>query len=576
MNRLPHKLAALALLVLLPLFLRAWPIDHGGAKNYVPDTHIVRAALGMAKDKDLVPPVGKYSHYPNLLPYMLLPAYAAQYALGPWQDAREFGNHLLDHPEDARIVARWLIALFGALTPLVAFRAARAMGLERGAWIAAWLVATGLLHVHFSVQERPWVPMTFFLVLAAWPAALYTRDPRARWLVLSGVAAGLSFACHQSGLPAIAIPAIAWLASTLRWSGRSLATRLGHGFACVAACVVAGVLLGHPYFLRYGIPTRDQVIMGDAVDEEGGLSLGGVSVIFDVRLESLARLSRAFVGYDLAVVVLGVCGLWFALRRASTRPVALFALGWSAFFLTNRSDHVRYLLPVAALLVFPAGLVGERLLRSRVGTIALVLLLAFPLVQAVRFDHVLARTDTRALMAQALRALPDGAVVALDRYGPDVELDRASLHRLDRLRTSLGQPLYAREDRRRLALDRGEIPAVDAGINAVRVEEVLAFDERARTMAVRAELRSLGADPKSALQALGVTHFLLVDRRPGDERGPLTASIVAGASRELVVDPSSGARTTAEAFLPTEMDFPLTGLWSVQGPGPWMALYRLR
>jgi hypothetical protein len=43
-----------------------------------------------------------------------------------------------------------------------------------------------------------------------------------------------------------------------------------------------------------------------------------------------------------------------------------------------------------------------------------------------------------------------------------------------------------------------------------------------------------------------------------------------------VFDPSAGAfRTTREALLPTEMDFPLTALWTVERPGPFLVLYSL-
>lgn len=568
-------LAALVLLFALPLALRLLPIQHGGLKNYIPDSHIVRGALGMAKDKDLVPPVGKYSHYPNLLPYLLLPAYAAQYALGPWENTREYGDHLLDHPEDARLIARLLVALFGALTPWVVFRGARAMGLGRGAWVAAWLVATGLLHLHFSVQERPWVPMTFFLALAAWPAALYTREPRMRYLVLSGLAAGLSLACHQAGLAAITIPALAWLFGSLRWSGRDLAARLGQGVACVAAFAVVALVAGHPYLVRYGLPERDQVILGDVVAEQGGFTIGGVSLLFDVRLESFTHLARVLIGYDPAVVVLGLCGMLIAWRCRGMRPVALFVLGWGAFFMTNWSDHARYLLPVTVGLAFPAGLVAERWLASKWGTVVVVIALVFPLVQAARFDHVMLAQDTRAIAAKRLGELGPAALIAIDRYGPDVELDQQSLQRLLRLRTTLGQTLYAREDRRRLALDHGLVSGADAGLNVVGVEEILVIDERERTVTVRPQLSSLGSDPKSALKSLGVTHFLQVERRPGDPRGSLLEPLVAGAHEVFVVDPSCCTTRTVEASLPTEMDFPLTGLWSVERPGPWMALYRL-
>jgi hypothetical protein len=70
------------LLFVLPLLVRGAALEHGSPRGYVPDTHIVRSALGMAKDRNPVPPVGKYSVYPNLLPYLLLPLYAGDFAIG--------------------------------------------------------------------------------------------------------------------------------------------------------------------------------------------------------------------------------------------------------------------------------------------------------------------------------------------------------------------------------------------------------------------------------------------------------------------------------------------------------------
>ena len=129
-----RSLAALLLLLVLPLFLRLAPISHGEGRNYVPDTHIVRSALGMAQDKDLAPPAGKYSNYPYLLPYLLLPVYAAEYALGKssgeWSDPAGFAAAVATEPGRVHLPARVLVALFGAASAWVAFRAARAMGLN--------------------------------------------------------------------------------------------------------------------------------------------------------------------------------------------------------------------------------------------------------------------------------------------------------------------------------------------------------------------------------------------------------------------------------------------------------------
>src|SRR5688500_6742629 len=105
--------------------------------------------------------------------------------------------------------------------------------MRSGALVAAALVATGLLHVHFSVQERPWVPMVFFFVLAAWPAALHVASGRGAQLAASGLAPALALACHQGGLGALAITGLAWLLGPLGWRGRALAARARQGFAAV-------------------------------------------------------------------------------------------------------------------------------------------------------------------------------------------------------------------------------------------------------------------------------------------------------------------------------------------------------
>jgi hypothetical protein len=578
----PQRLGIAALLVLfgLPLFLRLLPIEHGMPRNYIPDTNIARAALGMARDKDLVPPAGKYSHYPNLLPYALLPLYAAQYGIGrisgEWHNAQEFGDHMLEHPEDAQRVARLLVAILGALTPWAVFKTARAAGLARGAWIAAWLVATGLLDVQFSVHERPWAPMTLFLVLAAWPAVRYVTDPRARWLVLSGLAAGLSFACHQGGLAAIGIPAMAWLFGPLTWRGRDLAQRFAHGLACVALFALVALVLGYPHFIRYGKTPTESIIGGESIDEQGGMQIGGMSILFGVRWESALRLAQALFGYDPIVIALGIGGSWLAFRRRALLPIVVFTLLWAAFFLTNQSDHVRYLLPVSVLLAIPAAIVLERAFESARLRPLLLVALCLPLVQALRFDALMRRADTRARAEVALAELPDRALVAIDRYGPEVELDRQSIERLERLRESCHEKLRSREEHRRRLFDRNLLPPSQQGVNAVRVEELFEINERNRAVHVRTGLETLGTDPRDVLKSIGAKYLLLVDRRMHGGAANVLEPLVAGTEPVLVISPSSGSERPSEAFLPTEMDFPLTALWSVERPGPWMRLYRLR
>jgi hypothetical protein len=591
---LATKLAALAVLVVLPFVLRAWPIEHGMPRNYVPDTHMVRAALGIAKDRDPIPPVWKYSGYPLLLPYLLVPAYAAQYELGKWRgewsDARGYGDHVLEHPEDAQRIGRWLVLLFGALTPWAVFRAARAAGIGRGAWVSAWLVATGLLHVQFSVQERPWVPIMFFFVLAAWFATEYVKEARTRWLVLSSVAIGLASACHQGGLPGVLIPLAAWFYAPRDAQGRRTAgvkpLALSLGFLALVALVC-----GHLYFLKHGWTKPEDSIGGDIAQAKGGLTVGGLSLALGSlqdSVNSFTRLSRAFFGYDPAALLLGAAGFLMAWRVRGLRPLLVFTIVWTAFFMTQQSDHVRYLLPTAVFLAWPAGMLAERWMDQRASRIALAAVLVFPLVQVLRFDWLLTRTDTRALGEVLLAQLPADAVIAIDRYGPEADLNERALVRLAELRsrgakagasTSL-DTLRARERHRYERLHAGAVPESQRGVDVVDVEELFTFDSRLKLQATSLELRpevsELGATPGDVLRALGATHLALVTRRPGVEPS-LLAPLVAGETPLWRVDPSASATfPTRECFLPTEMDFPLEGLWTVSRPGPLIELYDLR
>jgi len=567
-------LAVLVLLVLLPLGLRLWSIDHGLPRDYVPDTHVVRNALGMAGSKNPVPRAGEYSSYPNLLPYMLLPLYAVYYVrgrvAGDWESVAEFGDALKTDASGAHLIARWLVALFGALTPWAVYRAARAAGLSSGAWVAGLATATSLLHVQFSTQQRPWVPTTFFLVLAAWAAILYVREPRRRYLAASGIAAGLAFATHQGGLLGLGLAGLAWLLAPLSFARDGLRERLIGGTASVALFALVALLLGHPHYLWHGATETKDVIGGDAAD----VSIGGMSAVLELSGATFVRLGRALVGYEPALLLLGLAGLWPALARRATRPVIVWTLAWAAFFMTNVSDHVRYLLPVAVFLSLAAGCAAEPLLRRRWGMPALALLLALASVQALRLVALLDRTDTRADAEALVHALPPGSRLGVDRYGPAVDLSLESLELLAELRRAQQEGLTLRERYRESLLREGELPSEQQGVDAVFLADLFEFDERAGTVTVRAGLRERGADPRALLAALGVTHLLLVDRRPGAGPRNLLGSLVEGRDPIHVVDPARGGGTR-EAFLPTEMDFPLTGLWSVSRPGPYLALYEL-
>lgn len=572
-----RRVAMLVVLGVVPLALRLWAIDHGDGGSYVPDAHVVRQALGMARDRDLVPPVGKYSTYPNLIPYLLLPIYLAQYLLGlvsgAWSDASGYAEAAAKDPTLVALPARVLVAVVSAASGWVAFRAARAAGLGVGAWIAGWLAGTSLLAVHYATHERPWAFVAFFALLASWAAIAHARGGGWRALCWCGAAAGAAFASHQAGLGVLLAPLGAWLCSPRPWRG-ALVARVVEGCAAVACFALVGILVGHPYLLVHGPTPQDAVVGGAQLAQLDAVSVGGMPVVFGVRWESAARLGHAALGYDPLLVVLLVPGLWFAWRLRALRGVALFVLGWLCFFLVNQSDHVRYLLPGLAAGCLPAAACAEALWRRRPARVVLAMLLFVPLAQAARFAWLLGGRDTR---VEGARLAQEGeGLLLVDRYGPELPLDRESLLLLGELRRARGEDLRLREAARLARLESG---AESGGVRAVRIEELLDGDERTGAISVKRGLEPRGATPEQLLRVIGARRVLEVRRAAdlsgGRDAGHLYAHLWRDARELSRVDPARAGAEPREMRLPTEMEFPLFALWQVERPGPRLRLVQL-
>ncbi len=582
------RLAALSVLVILPAALRLAPIRHGLPRDYVPDTHLVNQALGMARDKDPVPPVGRYSTYPNLLAYALLPVYAGQYALGratgEWSGAGEYGHVLLEHPERAHLPARILFALIAACAPWLVFRAAREAGLRQGAWCAARLCATGLAFVLLSTHERPWAPLVTFVALAMWLAVRHVRTGALRDLVLCAAACGLAFATHQAGGLALVLAGAAWAVTTFAPLAPTSAPRplqrFGRGVIAVAVFVVVALLLGYPFLLVHG-RTPSDAISGSDLGQPMGPSLGGQGMPVGLNLASIPVMLRAFLAYDPVLLACGLVGAWSARRRRELWPVLALAAAWTLVFTTNRNAHLRYLLPLAAPAALLGGLALERLVGQGAAParrLAAALLLAFPLVQATRLDVVLAGPDTRAEAELRLFALPVGSKVAIDRYGPDVPLDRASLEELARLRAELAgreddgkDLLRAREGHRLALLEAGLDGRAGPGVRALRVEDLIEFPV-GEAPRVRGESER---SPLAELRARGCTHLLVVERERLQGALSPWSELDSDASALWVIDPAGEGGHADDARLPTETEQGLFGLWRVGRPGPRLELVEL-
>ena len=577
--------------MILPLALRLAPIEHGMPRNHVSDTHVVKNALGMARDLDPVPPMGRYSTYPYLLSYALLPIYAVEYAggrvLGQWSGKGEFAERLFAEPDLAHRPARYLCVLLACLAPLALFGAARSAGLKSGAWIAAYLVGTGLLHLQFSIQERPWAPLVSFMALAGWGATAFVGSGRRVHLLASAVAAGLAFATHQAGAAALGITGLAWLIAGRRACPDRKAA-VGLGLKAVALFGIVALALGHPYYLVHGGVDKGAVAASEALGSNS-ISIGGQALVFAFRAETWHKLSRALVGYDPVLVILALAGLVWGLRTRAARPITVMALLWAAFFMTNQGDHTRYLLPLSVLLALPAAAAGQWLWERRPARPLLLVLLALPLVQATRLVWIMRQEDTRAEAERELLALDLEGPVAVDCYGPEVPLNAAALERLAQHRE-----LGGREARRLQYFEAHAVPPAGEGIDVLPLESVLDYDLRTRSSWVEdEETERLGADPNDLLRALGMRYVLVVDRTPDNGVAPILLD-PAPASLDsdgrplpkltpvavirppvFTIHPAGDAGSVTDANLPAELSFPLTQIWNLKRPGPKLELFRL-
>lgn len=589
------RLAAVCVLFLLPLSLRLFPIEHGMPRNYVPDTHVVRNALGMARDKNLVPPAGTYSSYPYGISYMLLPLYATQYAVGratgQWGGAQEFGNRLKEHPEEAHKTARYFVAFLGALLSVVVYRIAREVGLRQGAWIAAWLTSTSVLNLQYTTQEKAWGPVLFFMVLTAWPAVRYAKSGRLRPLLVSGLCAGLAASCHQSGLWALGLVGLAWIFGPQGWSGADLKRRLLLGVSSVAVFALVALCVGYPFRLLHGATPEGMVSGHELADQASWhISIGGQKQALGFAPGTIAKMTSTFCGYDLVLAVLAPLGLWRALRLRDFRPALWFSIVWALFYWTNPTFFIRYALPMTALFAIPIGALLEDLWKEKRTRIAVHFALVFPLLMACRFVYVLSQEDTRALAEAKLAELPEGALVGIGRHGPAPPLDERSLRLLARIRatplqldetgTRFSEPggLRSRESHRLAHYEANAAELIAPGLPVLPLEEILAFEQGESGVHLRPfKDDAFGESPLEAMARLGLTHMVFVDFSPGVlEVGELSPEVLLpGAEPLWVIDPSRGETPTREARLPLEMRFPLTSLWSVDRPGPKLSLYAL-
>ena len=414
------------LVVLLALALRLAGIGFGRPYVYHPDEWVVaKPALDMTRAGDWDPDLYLY---PSALVYAerLLVSGVHVLTAAPLDTSAsigvgglpEYGEQNLQPAQFTYVlVGRILVALLGALTVLFVYLAARRLTGTGGALAAAALLAVASVHVVHSHYLATDVPTGAATALTLW-LALESRVRGWRWLVASGLAAGVAASTKYNGGLVLIVPLLVHVAALRHPSTVSWSRFLGLAAAVATAAAVGFVLLT-PAILFDTAKVLDAIALQAQVYARGHAGAEGNNIAYYLSF------------FWPPVVALVAVGLAEALRRraAGHLAVAAFAVAYSALITlptVRFSRNLEPMMPFVAILVgVGVGALLERTSGTRVrraAAAALVLaVIANSATTAVGNDLRLLREDTRSrALDWILTNLTPGSVIVREDFTPQV------------------------------------------------------------------------------------------------------------------------------------------------------------
>lgn len=392
----------LVVVLLLALAGRLVAVRHGlpHAYNADEELHFVPQAA-RAADGDWS---SGYFENPSGLTYLF--AVVLRLAL-PGRDATRL---LVDDPALVYTVARLVVVVLGTATvAVVAVVGRRAFGSSAGVFAAAFVGLTFLpvFYAHHALNDAP----TLLPLAVALGACLrlHERGGTAA-ATLAGAATGVAAGTKYLAAPMTVVVGLALLLRVLERRERPLPAI--RDLAVAATACLAGLLLLNPFMVL-----------------EAGKFWGDFSgQSAQAATTKLGQSGSAWVGYPVTLLwglgvvpaVLAGVGLVLAWRQDRGRAVLLIAFPALLYLAMAAQDRwfARWLLPAYPALAVLAGHGAARTayaLRGRLPGVARpvatalvgVLALGQPVVDVVRSDLLLLRTDTRAEALAWLEARPE-------------------------------------------------------------------------------------------------------------------------------------------------------------------------
>ena len=429
----------LLLLTTLALFLRIWGLDAGltGKTTLGDEEQVVVRALRFGWG-DLNP---HWFLYPSLFMYIVFiffgGFFAAGWAFGFFDSAKEFGLSFFAHPEMFYLIARTLSTLFGTGTIFLTYDITRRLTQNNLiALTSALFLAVSLFHIRESQSAKPDSAMIFFMMFSFYYTVKFWEDRRLRNAILAGATAGISISIkYPAGLILFPLLYVVFQHTIWSWSKRLMVSGL-----CVSIAVIA-FIAGTPFavldfstFVKWMWWVKahaDLVWRGAEYHAHGTFSI----YLFHLWPESN--------GYVLALLALAGIVVFSSKRNSEALILGLFPLTYLLFM--GHSTHVMssFFTPFTPFLALYAAL-GVDTICSHTGqwkkpftVLCAAIAITQPLFSIVKWQYYRTAPNTMSVAETWIKKnIPDGARLLAVNATPDINFSR------ELLIETLNQPLH--------------------------------------------------------------------------------------------------------------------------------------
>ncbi len=416
----------LVAVLMLAFGLRIYGISFGLPYSYHDDEdRLVHHALAFGMG-DLNP---HYFNYPSFLMYMLFTVYGGFYLLarivGSVSSTSDFTMMYFSDPTAFYTIGRMITVLFGTATVFLVYLIGKRLYSKSAGIVAALIMSVMPVHVLSSHYITTDVPMTFFIVAAAYFSVRIMEEGKLKHYITAAVMTGLAAGSKYNGILAGVFIIAAHLsrADGMKGKAKSLLNRkiLIAGAAIILAffCVSPFCLLDFKAFVKDFNFNSEHVQNGVY-----GLSFGFHwfdygSILFTDLIYSWPHPVANTAGILLAI------GIIYALYKRG-RKEAIIGLFPLLFFVVIGSWSVvnrRYILPVlpscavlaGAAIDWTSGHSAASKYRHTAVWVCLVVLLILPLRNSFLNGYMMSQKDTRTIAKQWIeRNIPEGSKIALE------------------------------------------------------------------------------------------------------------------------------------------------------------------